>query len=472
MSRRLRHRQIDISKDMIFRLVERLEKEEICVQDFENGISFLENISKIISELGMSLTLLCREPGDLLRNSVDIDVENTEGTGNKSESGESDNIKEQSYITHLRRLWKISISLLSGKPIETITSKLRDGKIRKRKCEMERSGDGRESKIPRTRHGNLNISEDQDGVRDSKLSLLDFCYICKTLTDARLKARHPCYPWMCHRCGDFNYRKRSQSANLDGKVALVTGGRIKIGYEIVLKLLRARAKAVVVTTRFPNDALRRFQKESDFSSFENRLHLYSLDLRFLPKVEKFCELFIKKFGQLDILVQNAAQTIRKPTIYYQNLILGENQNSSLKFDINDPEIRNQDENECQRKICACKEEFSPNCVEITSSSSRVLQFDERNGGAVHSSQMLIHPEDFKYKNDLLLQQRDFPPDRVDKDGNQLDLRTSNSWIMNLDEVETPEMVEVSLINYMSPYVILQKLIPLMKRENTRYLFPL
>jgi hypothetical protein len=34
---------------------------------------------------------------------------------------------------------------------------------------------------------------------------------------------------MCSACGDFNFVKRNNSADLKGKVALVTGGRIKIG---------------------------------------------------------------------------------------------------------------------------------------------------------------------------------------------------------------------------------------------------
>lgn len=55
------------------------------------------------------------------------------------------------------------------------------------------------------------------------------------------------------------FNKRSQTANLTGKVALVTGGRIKIGFEIALQLLRAGAR-VIVTTRFPRDAAMRYAK--------------------------------------------------------------------------------------------------------------------------------------------------------------------------------------------------------------------
>lgn len=53
--------------------------------------------------------------------------------------------------------------------------------------------------------------------------------------------------------------KRFQTANLANMTAFVTGARIKIGFEIVLKLLRDGA-TVYATTRFVKDALIRYQK--------------------------------------------------------------------------------------------------------------------------------------------------------------------------------------------------------------------
>src|SRR5579884_519736 len=79
------------------------------------------------------------------------------------------------------------------------------------------------------------------------------CYVCKE----RFFRRHFFYDWHCPRCGDLNYSKRLQSADLSGMIALVTGGRVKIGYVTALKLLRAGA-TVIISTRFPHDAARRY----------------------------------------------------------------------------------------------------------------------------------------------------------------------------------------------------------------------
>src|SRR5262249_41914132 len=88
------------------------------------------------------------------------------------------------------------------------------------------------------------------------------CYVCRQL----YRRLHPFYPALCPQCGDDNSARRHQTADLSGVVALVTGGRVKIGYQAALKLLRGNA-TVVVTTRFPRDAARRFAGESDFAAW-------------------------------------------------------------------------------------------------------------------------------------------------------------------------------------------------------------
>ena len=78
---------------------------------------------------------------------------------------------------------------------------------------------------------------------------------------------------LCCQCAEHNWSKRFQRADLKGRVALVTGGRIKIGYETVLKLVRDGAR-VITTTRFPADAANRFCKEKDFSEWNDRLQIH------------------------------------------------------------------------------------------------------------------------------------------------------------------------------------------------------
>src|SRR5262249_4938642 len=92
------------------------------------------------------------------------------------------------------------------------------------------------------------------------------CYICKQ----PYTTIHHFYDQLCPACGDFNFLKRTELADLNGRVALLTGGRVKIGYQAGLKLLRAGA-TLLVTTRFPRDAAARYALEPDFGAWGHRL---------------------------------------------------------------------------------------------------------------------------------------------------------------------------------------------------------
>src|SRR5262245_8068046 len=105
-------------------------------------------------------------------------------------------------------------------------------------------------------------------------------YVCKT----EFHELHHFYDQMCPPCAELNYDKREQTADLRGRVALITGGRVKIGYQAAIKLLRAGAE-VIVATRFPRDAARRFAREPDAGDWTRRLHVYGIDLRHTPSVE-------------------------------------------------------------------------------------------------------------------------------------------------------------------------------------------
>lgn len=87
---------------------------------------------------------------------------------------------------------------------------------------------------------------------------------------------HHFYHKFCPKCAALNWEKRSQGGNLHGKHALITGGRIKIGYQCVLYCLRNGCDLVHVTTRFPKDCAKRFAAEKDFHSFKDRLRIYGL----------------------------------------------------------------------------------------------------------------------------------------------------------------------------------------------------
>lgn len=168
------------------------------------------------------------------------------------------------------------------------------------------------TELIRTKHV---LDEEQTTIRKE---LSDMCYVCKV----RHFDTHPFYHSMCTKCGDFNFAKRSITRDLTGCVAVVTGGRIKIGFEIVLKLLRANCH-VIATTRFPTDAMKRFEAEKDYSSFKNRLTITQLDLLNLDTIIEFTKFVEQKFGRLDILINNAAQTIDRPPEYYSTLMVND-----------------------------------------------------------------------------------------------------------------------------------------------------
>src|SRR5262245_10053463 len=146
------------------------------------------------------------------------------------------------------------------------------------------------------------------------------CYVCK----AEYRRVHSFYDALCPPCAELNYEKRFQTADLRGRVALVTGARVKIGYQAALKLLRAEAH-VVATTRFPHDAARRYASEPDFAGWKDRLEVHGLDLRHSPSVEIFCSLLDERLGRLDLLVNNACQTVRRPPGFFQHLLAVEEQ---------------------------------------------------------------------------------------------------------------------------------------------------
>jgi len=146
------------------------------------------------------------------------------------------------------------------------------------------------------------------------------CYICK----ARYDRPHPSNPSLCPSCGEFNFARRSLRADLTGRVAVLTGGRVKIGFETSLKLLRDGAR-VIVTTRFPQDAARRYAREADVADWQARLTLYGLDLRDLRGVQTFIGHLKATEPHLDLLINNAAQTISRPPAFYAHLLEGERQ---------------------------------------------------------------------------------------------------------------------------------------------------
>src|SRR5260370_27310956 len=145
------------------------------------------------------------------------------------------------------------------------------------------------------------VNEDEPEGRESIEP--QHCYVCKR----EYSAIHHFYDQMCPSCADFNFGKRTELADLRGRVALLTGGRVKIGYQAGLKLLRAGAQ-LIVTTRFPRDSAKRYAQEPDFAEWGDRLEIFGLDLRHTPSVAEFCQYLLASRTRLDYIINNACQT--------------------------------------------------------------------------------------------------------------------------------------------------------------------
>jgi NAD(P)-dependent dehydrogenase (short-subunit alcohol dehydrogenase family) len=283
------------------------------------------------------------------------------------------------------------------------------------------------------------------------------CYVCKT-TFSKL---HFFYDSMCASCADLNYAKRFQTASLEGRVALITGARIKIGFQAALMMLRAGAR-VIVTTRFPRDAAQRFAREADFAKWQSRLEVYGLDLRHAPSVEIFARYLTLTLPRLDILINNAAQTVRRPAGFYAHLLDLE----SRPYDSLPPDMQH-----VLRGHEACKKGMALAAAEthlIEAGNGHPTGFvawrGDGPGVGIRSSAMLSQVP-CAY-DDATNDHEIFPAGRADADLQQVDLRAINSWRLTLSQVPSPEMLEVQLVNAVAPFILCSKLKELMLRHPT------
>ncbi|MCU0758838.1 MAG: SDR family NAD(P)-dependent oxidoreductase [Steroidobacteraceae bacterium] len=293
-----------------------------------------------------------------------------------------------------------------------------------------------------------------------RLNAARACYVCKQpYTEV-----HRYYDSMCRPCGDFNYAKREATADLSGTYALVTGARVKIGFQASLKLLRAGAH-VVVTTRFPVDAAGRYGQESDYASFRDRLQVHGLDLRHTPSVELFARWLGERLPRLDFILNNACQTVRRPAGFFRHLLEREAAGSAaLPAALRGPLA---DHDALCRSLLAAPGTTRA-LQEATDPATAVAVANARGypEGLVHSaalSQRRYLDEDYLEGEAL------FPSGRYDEDLQQLDLRDTNSWRLRLHEVETPELLEVQLVNAIAPYILNARLKPLMLRSGARHM---
>ncbi|TPG32934.1 SDR family NAD(P)-dependent oxidoreductase [Flavobacterium pectinovorum] len=247
--------------------------------------------------------------------------------------------------------------------------------------------------------------ENPDEQQFTELNLPKNCYCC----NQSYKLAHSFYTRLCPDCAEENYAKRFQNLDLKGRNVILTGGRVKVGFATALRLLRNNAN-VVLTTRFPALALEQFMQESDFENWKENLIVYGLDLRNLNAITEFISFFKSKFQSLDILINNAAQTIKYTDEYYQPLIKKE-ENLLISFQANSNLIANQ---------TAVTKEVK--ALEYSSGEKTEVQ--------------------------------------LTRFGQPVDNREKTSWNSTLEEISMYELVEVNLINQIAPYFLIKELKPL------------
>lgn len=277
------------------------------------------------------------------------------------------------------------------------------------------------------------------------------CYVCKTL----YTKLHHFYDTMCTECGDFNYAKRFQTTDLTGQVAVMTGSRLKIGYHISLMLLRAGA-TVVATTRFPADSAYRFAQEDDFHQWADRLKIHGLDLRHIPSVEIFCNYIEQKYENLDILINNAAQTVRRPAGFYQHLMAKE----EMPFEEHPQFVKN-----LLHDHINCLQELKTLTADIGKNKNLPVTWHGAEPGIGIRASAKLSQIPYSFDNSLSAKEV-FPEGKLDADLQQVDLRKTNSWRLRLGEIETTEMIEVQLVNSIAPFVLCNRLGEIMKKKNT------
>jgi NAD(P)-dependent dehydrogenase (short-subunit alcohol dehydrogenase family) len=254
-------------------------------------------------------------------------------------------------------------------------------------------------------------------VTDNNFAFAKKCYQCK----AHFTQVHFFYHTLCPTCAGLNMEKRNQTCDLEGRVALITGGRIKIGYLTALRMLRDGAR-VWVTTRFAKDCAKRFAQEKDFELWAHRLKVIVLDLRNLKAVQDFIDLLSTEETHLDIIINNAAQTVKRPEAFYQHL-----------FDY---------------------EQLSKS--ELPKKLQQILPFDQPFQLLNSVEKQLLLPSEVATF---------FPKGELDKDGQQIDKRSTNSWKLRLDEVSPIELLETQLVNVTAPFMLNAGLKSLLLRSS-------
>lgn len=260
------------------------------------------------------------------------------------------------------------------------------------------------------------------------------CYVCKqdyTVVDAF-------YHQLCPDCAALHHAKRDARTDLTGRRALLTGGRAKIGMYIALRLLRDGAD-LTITTRFPKDAVRRFSAMDDSADWLHRLHVVGIDLRDPAQVVSLAD-HVAAQGPLDILINNAAQTVRRSPGAYARIADAED----APLDADAARLittfgRTSDAH--PRALAGSVSELSSPALAI-----------ERAGRAAAEE---LTAQSLTAEAASLA--RLVAGTSIDAGGLIPDVAETNSWVATVDDVDPMELLEVQLCNQTAPFILVSRL---------------
>ncbi|WP_405997327.1 SDR family NAD(P)-dependent oxidoreductase [Streptomyces sp. NBC_00829] len=255
------------------------------------------------------------------------------------------------------------------------------------------------------------------------------CYICKT----RYVEVDAFYHQLCQKCAAENRARRDARTDLSGRRALLTGGRAKIGMYIALRLLRDGAHTTI-TTRFPNDAIRRFKAMPDSDEWIHRLKIVGIDLRDPAQVVALAD-SVAAEGPLDILINNAAQTVRRSPQAYSELVAAES--APLPAGELPP----------AQVIGTFGSGAVDSVAALPSAAGEGLTAQDVTDLALVSGSASL--------------ERIAAGTAIDAGGLVPDLHDTNSWIQTVSEVDPVELLEVQLCNSTAPFILISRLRPAM-----------
>ena len=270
------------------------------------------------------------------------------------------------------------------------------------------------------------------------------CYICKrpyTLVDAF-------YHQLCPECAAMSHAKRDARTDLSGKRALLTGGRAKIGMYIALRLLRDGAHTTI-TTRFPRDAVRRFTGLPDSAEWIHRLRVVGIDLRDPAQVIGLAE-SVAEAGPLDILINNATQTVRRSPGSYQPLVDAE---LAPLPDGPLPELVTFGHTNDAHPLALARSVAAHPILAAAADASDRLSAEELTEQAMTAGSSSL--------------ERLAAGTAIDAGGLLPDLDHVNSWTQAVQDVDPLEMLEVQLANTTAPFILISKLRPSMAASEAR-----